>query len=203
MRKYDTKSILSLFPPLKEIEDEDIRTKVVQVWINLIEKSEWENPEDCLHPLSSFSPLKKTIVEHLNDVARMSIAIANVAKKAWSIPIKMDYLIAAANLSDAGVLLEKSPKGGGTKTEIGKLMSHAFVNSSEALNAGLPIEVVHAIRVHSTESTKPPKTVEAIIARYADMIVDDVFAVHLKREPLLTIKLPFLELGKDTHKPRR
>ena len=138
-------------------------------------------------------------MEHLNDVTRMSIEIANFAKINFKIKVKMDYLIAAANLSDAGALLErgwgkKSKKGSKNETkEVGKLMAHSFISTHEALNVGLPLEVVHAISVHATESSKPPKTVEAIICRYADMIVDDVFAVYLKRKPLLTSKMPFFE----------
>ncbi len=191
--------ILSLFPDLNRIEDEKIRRKVVQVWKVLIERSGGTKPEDLLHPLSEYSPLKKTLVEHLNDVTEMSIEIAKFAEKAFNIRVKMDYLIAAANLSDAGALLEggwhrKSKKVGENETgEVGKLMAHAFISSHEALNAGLPLEVAHAISAHATESSRPPKTVEAIICRYADMIVDDVLAVHLKRKPLLTSKMSFFE----------
>ncbi|MGD0330192.1 MAG: hypothetical protein ABSB40_07050 [Nitrososphaeria archaeon] len=71
---------------------------------------------------------------------------------------------------------------------------HAFISAREALNVGLPLKVVNVISVHATESSKPPKAVEAIICRYADMIVDDVFAVHLKRKPLFASKMPFFEV---------
>jgi 23S rRNA maturation-related 3'-5' exoribonuclease YhaM len=203
LAKSDEEYVSGLFPLLKQIQDDEIRTKVARVWMNLLRKSNWRRIEDLpfpRHPPPAWYP-KTTLVKHSNDVALMARTIAEIAMTVHSMKINLDYVVAASVLHDAGNVLEYGdpemiPEPDRPLiSDIRRYLPHSFATTAEALSVGLPIEIVHAIHTHATESTKPPMTVEAVIVRYADMVVDDIVNASHKRDLLLTIKLPFLKPG--------
>ena len=61
---------------------------------------------------------------------------------------------------------------------MGRRSFHAVAGAAMARSLGLPEEVAHIIEAHSTKfSPHPPKSIEALILRHADLIVAN--AVYL------------------------
>jgi HD superfamily phosphodiesterase len=55
---------------------------------------------------------------------------------------------------------------------MGRQCPHAVAGAALARAEGLPEEVAHIIEAHSTKfSPFPPKSIEALIARHADLVV--------------------------------
>jgi HD superfamily phosphodiesterase len=77
-------------------------------------------------------------------------------------------------------------------TEAGRRTPHAVAGASMARAEGLPEEVAHIIEAHSTKfSPHPPKSIEALILRHADLIVGNAvyMAQGLEAEKVLNESL--------------
>jgi len=169
------KHIRELFPRLNDIKDLEIRKKVISVWLEAWQESEFENIAD----MSQWEPQKDVInlsnVEHTNQVVECAIAIARVVQTEQGIAIDMDTLMAAALLHDVDKLLMFAPQTGKT-TPIGNFLPHTGIGSYLALRADLPLRIVHAIAAHSPNySSIPPKTIEAVILYHADLVLTETW----------------------------
>jgi 23S rRNA maturation-related 3'-5' exoribonuclease YhaM len=102
-----------LFPRIKDIKDEGLRNKVVNVWLRAWKMSDYKKIEDH----SAYEPEEAKIqlsnVDHTNQVVEGVIAVANVVDRTQQIKINIDYLIAGAILHDIDKILlyhkEKDP----------------------------------------------------------------------------------------------
>jgi hypothetical protein len=163
--------IQKLFPRISDIKDASIREKVVSVWWNAWKESKFAKIEDLSQWEPSKEALNITNVEHTNQVVECAIAIAQVVERTQRIKINMDTLIAASILHDADKILMFDPSTGST-TPLGTYLPHTGISAHLALQAGLPMEVVHAVASHSPNySSIAPKTPEALILHSADSIM--------------------------------
>jgi putative nucleotidyltransferase with HDIG domain len=181
--------IETLFPRIKDIKDEGLRKKVVNVWLRAWEMSHCDKIETS----SAWPPEKAKIqlsnVEHTNQVVECAIAVANIAERTQQININLDYLIAAAILHDVDKIIEFDEATGQLST-FGQLFGHTSLGISLALEQALPLEIVHAIGTHSPIYSKnSPKTHEALILSHVDKMmmqnwlmskkVDISFKIHM------------------------
>lgn len=169
--------IQRLFPRIIDIKDVDIRVKVISVWRDAWKKSAFSEIED----LSQWQPAKEEIsisnIDHTNQVVECAIAIAKVVEREQNVKINMDTLIAASILHDADKILMFDPSSG-EATPMGTYLPHTGISSHLALQAGLPLEIVHAIASHSPAySSLPPKTPEALILHSADLVMTKLWSV--------------------------
>jgi len=167
--------IKRLFPRINDIKNVNIRGKVISVWWNAWKESAFNKIED----LSQWEPAKEDLnisnVEHTNQMVECAIAIAQVIEQEQNTTINMDTLIAAAILHDVDKILMFDPASGKT-TPMGKYLPHTGIAGYLTLQAGLPIEIAHAISSHSPNySSLPPMTPEALILRSADHIMTEVW----------------------------
>jgi hypothetical protein len=160
-----------LFPRIKDIKDEGLRNKVVNVWLRAWKMSDYKKIEDH----SAYEPEEAKIqlsnVDHTNQVVEGVIAVANVVDRTQQIKINIDYLIAGAILHDIDKILlyhkEKDPV-----TPYGRLFAHTSLAIFLALEQGLPLEIAHAMGAHSRNfSAVPPKTHEALIISRIDSLM--------------------------------
>jgi putative nucleotidyltransferase with HDIG domain len=163
--------IKALFPRIADIRDEDLRKKVVNVWLKAWEMSDCERIEAS----SAWPPEKAKIqlsnVEHTNQVVECAIAVANILERTQQININLDYLIAAAILHDVDKLIEFD-EATGQLTSFGQFFGHTSLSICLALEEALPLEIVHAIGTHSPIYSKhPPKTHEALILFHVDKMM--------------------------------
>lgn len=163
--------IENLFPRIDHIKDEDLRDKVINVWLKAWKMSDYKKIEDH----SSWPPAREKLqlsnVEHTNQVVECAIAVADVIERTQKIKINLDTLIAAAILHDVDkiILFHEST---GKLTPFGKLLTHTHLSHFLALEEKLPVEVIHAISAHSsTYSNNPPKTPEALIISKLDSLM--------------------------------
>lgn len=102
------------------------------------------------------------------------MSLAENLKQVHNLKVNTDYLIAIALLHDVSKLLEHEEKDGKcTKSRNGALFPHGYLGGFASLEAGLPIEVVHAIVNHTVSLPMVPKTVEASIVGFADLADND------------------------------
>jgi putative nucleotidyltransferase with HDIG domain len=181
----DIDYIRKLFPEIDYIKDEEIKKKVAEVWIRIWKNSKWKRIEDCV-----FNPVTPNVslVNHIRTVTIGAIEMANMVTKFYNYKINMDYLIAACLLHDASKLLEYEMKDGKVVySEFGQKLPHAFLGASYALEAGLPLEIVHLISTHTTTSAltaKAPVAKEGIILYHVDMLLADICREEAGAKPL-------------------
>ena len=167
--------IEKLFPSIKELSDPDLRQKVIQAWVNLWHRGNFAKIEDS--SWDEEAAVKWNIdwpnYQHVEQVTRVCIAAGKAVKEYMGIDVNMDYLTAAALLHDCDKLVMYDGK---TKkwTKEGKAVPHGFWSAMEAVNVGMPTEVVHMVSAHTRYSTKRPDSIEAVILHQVDFLACDV-----------------------------
>jgi putative nucleotidyltransferase with HDIG domain len=175
------KDIEQLFhDQLSSIEDEDIRKKVVQVWVEGCRQGGWDTIEE-LRSLP-FTLLTKThgisLIEHTIAVTEGALALADAQVDAYAkmpYSVNTDRLIAGGLLHDVGKLLEaeKDPKGGYRKSRQGMLARHPISGAILAAQAGLPGDIVNTVACHAKEGEGAPKVLETVLIHQADFATFD------------------------------
>ena len=159
--------VVSLFPEVMEISDENLRDKVIAVWQRLWQESKFNDVTQV--PVSA--KLSYPHIPHNRSVVQMALRVAEVLERFHGTRVNRDHLLAAAILQDASKLVEYEPgQGGVVASEVGGAYQHAFYAAHVALEVGLPHEVVQAILTHTAEAPQYPATLIAKILFYVDQI---------------------------------
>lgn len=166
--------IKELIPEINQINDEDLKKKVISVWEEAIKQGGWKMEDLKKIPFTLLIPNCKTnLVEHTRAVTQTALEIAKVILKFYKEQVKIDFdlLLAGGILHDVGKLLEYAKdKEKIVKSKTGKLLRHPFSGSALAYKHGLPEEVVHMIATHAKEGNEGYRSIEAMIIHYADFI---------------------------------
>jgi len=179
MKQKDRDYVAGLFPALSKIKDEGVREKVIQTWLHAWKQSNFPRIED----VHQYEPAREYIsysnVDHTNQVCRAGEKMAAIAAEVLGLRLNLDYLLAGALLHDVDKIVIFDAKTGGF-TEMGRQISHAAAGAALARAQGLPEGVAHVIEAHSIKfSPFPPKSIEALIVRHADLFVAN--AVYMAR----------------------
>ncbi len=159
------KNIKKYFPELKWISSNELREKVVNVWIEAMRRGKWENLEDAPFTLSFDD--SGMLIDHSRRVTHLSKKVAEEREE----KLDMDYLIAGALLHDVGKLLEYKKDGERiTISDYGRKIRHPLSGAKLAEELNLPKEVVHIIASHSKEGDKMKRSKESIIVHHCDFI---------------------------------
>lgn len=181
----DRAYVRGLFPELEQISDRELAERVVEIWVETWKASPWERIEDAPKNPETVHPRHK-LVPHTRAVTVQGIAMAKAIQQFHDLPVNLDYVIAGCNLHDVSKLLEYAPTGNGAgKSEFGKLVQHGVYGVHQALAHGLPLELVHIIGSHTTQSRLAPRTIEAIIVYYADYADSDALMLEAGQRLLL------------------
>ncbi len=158
--------IEEILPEIMEIEDENLRKKVKEIWEYAIEKGGWKNFPLEKIPFTLLIPTERNLVEHTRMVTRMAIAVGKIRGD-----VNMDYLIAGALLHDVAKLFEFGVKDGRVvKSEYGKRIRHPVGGAMLAEKFALPYEISHIIASHSKEGEFVVRSPEAVIVHHCDFI---------------------------------
>jgi len=164
--------VQKLLPEVDEIQDTALREAVIAIWAAAWESSEWKILEAC--PKSPDLPSTRTLVTHSRTVAQISINMCEVLARQNSLTINKDEVIAIALLHDVSKLHEFTKTDGvSTKSEIGRKYQHGFLGAFWMQQAGLSVDLVHAVIAHTPLSNVIPQTQEALIVHYADFADTD------------------------------
>jgi putative nucleotidyltransferase with HDIG domain len=165
----DKSYIEETFPEVNDIENENLREKVINLWISAMTKGGWEKLDDI--PFTLLIPdLKKNFIQHTRTVTKMAMNIALLRDD-----LRRDLVIAGALVHDIGKLLEYTAvedNNGVTvkKSEFGELVRHPVSGAALAMENGLPQEIVHIIAAHSKEGEMVRRIPEAIVIFHCDFI---------------------------------
>ena len=172
--------VLDLLPEIDEIQDSDLKEKVIACWAEAMEYRDWKVKELRSIPFTLLAEnVQIYFIEHVRTCTKMAIAVDKVLDQAYAgrkTPVNRDYLIAGSLLADVGKLLEfdKKPDGTVFKSDYGKHIRHPFSGVGLAFKHGVPSEVMHVIAVHSKEGAGEKRSPEAIIFHHVDFIDFDL-----------------------------
>ncbi len=175
---------------LKKIEDPDLRTKVVDIWVNAAQRGGWKANELERIPFTLLTDTKGiSLIEHTIAVTEGALGLANSMKESYRempFEIDFDWLIAGGLLHDVGKLLEiEKTEGGYRKSYSGKCARHPISGAIMVAQAGLPEEIVNIVACHAKEGEGRPKRVETILIHQTDFATFDPM-VMLEKGLLIT-----------------
>ena len=166
--------IINLIPEINQINNEDLKKRVISVWEEAIKQGGWKIEDLEKIPFTLLIPdCKVNLIEHTRAVTQTASEVTKVILKFYKKQVKIDFdlLLAGGLLHDVGKLLEyASIEGKITKSKTGKFLRHPFSGSALAYKHGLPDEVVHMIATHAKEGDGGYRSIEAMIVHYADFI---------------------------------
>ncbi|HDO27325.1 MAG TPA: HDIG domain-containing protein [Bacteroidetes bacterium] len=170
------KEVLSLWPELEWIKDNDLRKKTSKTWELALEQSVL-TPEDLNRipfTLLVGPGLKVTFMDHKRSVVHIVRDAGNKINEMYhgELPVNMDVLIAGAILADVGKLLEYEldENGNAVQGNYGKYLRHPFSGVSLAEECGVPAEVCHIIATHAGEGNMVKRTTEACLVHHTDFM---------------------------------
>lgn len=175
------KKIETLLPEINLIQDDSLRQKTIDVWLEAIRQSGWSYNDLEKIPFTLLIPETKiNLIDHVRAVTQCALRLAEVMINFYpeEVKINRDILLAGALLHDVGKLLEISfQEGKFVKTRSGELLRHPFSGAALAARFDLPLEIIHIIAGHSKEGDSWKRTIEGIIINHADFVNFDVLKV--------------------------
>ncbi|MFH0883450.1 MAG: hypothetical protein V2A56_10735 [bacterium] len=172
--------LLEQLPEFSEIRDKSLREKVIETWLEGMNRGGWTPGQLSRFPFSLLiEGLEISFLDHVRACAKMSASIHDLLVDHYGdkVNLNRDHLMAGALIADVGKLLEYKPdkKKGAVKAEHGKYLRHPFSSVGLGWVQGLPDEVLHIAAVHSKEGADFKRSPEAIIFHHADFIDFQVF----------------------------
>ena len=167
--------ITRLLPEVEEIQDNDLKNKVIACWEDAVNFRGWTEELLRTMPFTLLAEnVKITFIDHVRAVCLMCMACDDVLVEIHGnnrTPVNRDYLIAGALLADVGKLCEFEIIGGRpVKSDYGKHIRHPFSGVGLAFKHDVPSEVMHIIATHSKEGAGEKRLPESIIFHHADFI---------------------------------
>jgi putative nucleotidyltransferase with HDIG domain len=157
--------IIEVFPEIKEINNVEIKEKVIQVWERALDINPWDDIEKIPFTASLTKDIV-TLVNHTRAVTNHAMNMSGIIKKFYGHSINTDFVIAGAILHDVCKVVELSTSGG--KSTMGNYTTHGVYGVHLCLAVGMPEEVTHIVASHTKQLGMPPKTIEAVIVHYCD-----------------------------------
>jgi putative nucleotidyltransferase with HDIG domain len=181
-----------LFAPVTDlIKNDELRTKVIDVWMLGIEEGGWKTMADLeAMPFTLLAETKGiSFLEHTLAVTRGAIGLARAqldTYKTMPYAVDMDRLVAGGLLHDVGKLLEIQPKSGGgyEKGRRGQFTRHPICGAILAARCGLGDDVVNTIACHAKEGEGAPKVLETVLIHQADFATFDPLVMQGKGQLL-------------------
>ena len=163
-------------PELNEIQDKELRDKVVEAWAFALSQSEFTSIDQIKASGVPDSPRLKhgTQADHLRGVGHVAQGIADGLEKVHGdIGIDRDLLWACALCHDVGKPFEFSPRNRARwRNDVGAsgfpAIRHSVYGVHVALTVGLPEAVAHTAGAHSGEGELIKRSLENTIVHYAD-----------------------------------
>lgn len=155
-----TREIEQKLPEVDEIDDDDLRTGVMRIWMDALEQSEFESLDEI--------PWKwlegQSLVRHVRDVTRVSISVADQMSRLRDIDIDKDLITAGGLLHDISYLIEYS------SDEVKEWIPHPYYSMNFLRDIPRRNHIQHVVLAHTDHSNVQPKTIEAEIIYLVDRI---------------------------------
>jgi putative nucleotidyltransferase with HDIG domain len=169
-------SVRRSLPEIEEIQDGELRDKVVEGWALALSQTEFSAIEELRASGGPASPPMKhgTQAHHLRGVAKMALGMADALERLLGpLGIDRDLLIAGALCHDIGKPYEFSPRNRerwrANPAAAGfPAFRHPVYGAHIALTVGLPEAVAHTAAAHSAEGEGIMRSLENTIVHLAD-----------------------------------
>lgn len=181
MARTTEEDIREVLPELDEIEDEELRAKVTQIWVDAVRGGEFETVEEAPWSATFISYVgpDEHQVNHIREVLAGCLAFADtLSSMRPGLEIDRDRLIAGTLLHDISKFYEVSRESldgpdGKNRTKLDDFLSHPHYGIHLVAEAGLPVEIINMVAAHTENSKVEPKTLEAKILESVDLLVTD------------------------------
>lgn len=164
--------IVDAFPEIDDIEDSEMREKVILAWEKAIDETEF----DDLHEIIWWPAFPEEFdnemqVSHIRHVTHAAVEMAN-ALTAYrdDLEIDMDKVIAGALLHDVSKLYEME---GDELGEFNDYLKHPHYSIHVLADVGFSLEMINIVMGHTELSNVNPKSIEARLIELGDLIVTD------------------------------
>jgi len=166
--------VRGILPELELIEDDELREKTLDVWMDAMETGGWEVVDMKDIPFTLLiEDTDLSLLDHTRVVTQTAIAIGKAMVDYYGdrMPVNMDYLVSGGILHDVGKLVEYRRLGDKiVKSEAGKDLRHPFSGTALAYKHGIPTRICHLIAMHAKEGEGGRICPEAWIIHYADFV---------------------------------
>lgn len=161
---------------LAQMNDDDLRQKVVEAWAYSLSQSEFTAIEQIRASGNPTTPelINGTQADHIRGVARMAQGLADGLEQVHGeLGIDRDLLWACALCHDVGKPFEFSPRNQKRwLRDVGAsgypAIRHSVYGVHVALTVGLPEAVAHTAGAHSAEGELIERSLENTLVHYAD-----------------------------------
>ncbi len=164
--------LTDLIPEFREIQDQDLRQRVMAVWQEALELGGWSLEDLGRMPFTLLAEdVQISFPEHVRTVCRLCMAMEGVLREAYGdrYGIDRDTLVAGALLADVGKLIEFREEGGEYRwASMYQYLRHPFTGVGLCFKHGIPEAVMHIVATHSWEGDKFKRRPESIIFHHAD-----------------------------------
>lgn len=168
------KQVEEALPELQEIEDDGLRRKVIQIWVNAAEDNGYDDVNHI--PFSTKEGLEsESKIGHTQEVARVATAIVDAVRAQRDVEIDRDLVIAGALLHDVAKPYEVAGFGDWGIT-------HPIYGVHLLADAGLSQHLQHIVLAHTPRTKVEPKTLEAELVRLADLVGAQTLVFHNMNE---------------------
>ncbi|MBN1163581.1 MAG: HDIG domain-containing protein [Candidatus Krumholzibacteriota bacterium] len=177
---------------LKMIQDQELRGKVVEIWVAGCRRGDWKSIEELKEmPFTLLTDTRGvSFVEHTIAVTAGALALARAQVEGYEnlpYPINLDRVVAGGLLHDVGKLLEieKDGRGGYQKSHSGKCARHPISGAILAAESGADEELLNTIICHAKEGEGRPQVVETIFIHQADFATFDPLVMLSKGQLII------------------
>lgn len=163
--------LIQLLPEIEAIKDESLRSKVIAVWEEAMQRGGWSIEDLEEMPYTLLEQTDISFPEHVRVVCKLCIAMEAVLHEAYSdrYELDADTLIAGALLADVGKLMEFTRHNGEYAwSPVYDHLRHPFTGVGLCFKHDLPSAVMHIVATHSWEGDRFKRRPEAIIFHHAD-----------------------------------
>ncbi len=164
-----------LNPFLDQIDNTDLRTKVIKTWVDGCRQGGWTSLAQLkTMPFTlATDPMGISFLEHTRAVTQGALGLADAQLGNYeNLPyhIDRDKIIAGGLLHDIGKLLEieSDTQGGWRMSHNGKCMRHPISGVILAEKAGVPEDILNIIACHAKEGEGRSQVVETVLVHQAD-----------------------------------
>ncbi len=186
MKNDYANQVVALWPELKWIQDNDLRSKTAKTWELALERSVLSADDLNVIPFTLLCgpDMKVSFMDHKRSVVHIAYDAGKKMNEFFKteLPVNLDVLVAGAILADVGKLLEYEldENGKSKQGKYGAYLRHPFSGVSLAEQCGVPAEVCHIIATHAGEGDMVKRTTEAYIVHHADFMTFEPFKSRLK-----------------------
>ncbi|MDE1994084.1 MAG: HDIG domain-containing protein [Rhizobiaceae bacterium] len=154
-----------------DLISDNLREMTVVAWMTAWTSSTFKTLEDM--PWGGLHP-SYLLIDHVNEVTRIGIALANAAKAEWKTDIPADILIPTLILHDIDKPLMYMRRGDDViRTQLASELPHGIIGAMLLRDLGFGERVVNAVAMHSPLMPFHGKTQEAYVLHYADHFACD------------------------------